>query len=251
MTNEIQIFNFKNNKIRTQLIDNEPWFCAKDVCDTLGILNTSKALQRFSQGVTSSYTLTKGGKQELKYINEQNLYKLVMRSDKPEAEPFIDWVSGEVLPSIRKTGSYDIQIPKTLPEALRAYALEVEEHEKAKKQIAQDKPKVEFVNKYVESEGLFSITVGFKQIGVRQKDAFAYLRNNGYIYKSNGQDIAKQRYVDMGLFHNAPVTANGRAFTQLKITSKGIAYFEEKMSFLDNINIKESEIVDMGEVFIK
>lgn len=98
--------------IRIILLDDEPWFCVADVCDVLGYVNSRKALSDHcrSQGVTKRYTLTSKGNQELSYINEGNLYRLVIKSRKPEAEKFETWVCDEALPSIRKTGSYSLPI---------------------------------------------------------------------------------------------------------------------------------------------
>ncbi len=102
-------FQFGENEVRTLLIDNEPWFVARDVCEILGLENITNALVRIPdnhKGVNSINTL--GGKQEMKIISEPGLYRLVLRSDKPQAEPFMEWVTAEVLPSIRKTGSYSL-----------------------------------------------------------------------------------------------------------------------------------------------
>ena len=102
-------FQFNTQDIRT-IVDEqgEPWFCAKDVCDVLDYSNTSKAISDHcrEKGITKRYTLTEKGEQELTFINEGNLYRLIIKSQKPEAEPFETWVCDEVLPSIRKTGGY-------------------------------------------------------------------------------------------------------------------------------------------------
>lgn len=107
MTNEISIFNFKSTLVRTSTQDGEVWFCLVDVCDSLNLKRGSRVIDRLSEkGVRKTYTLTKGGKQETIFINESNLYKLIFKSNKPAAVQFGDWVTGEVLPTIRKTGSY-------------------------------------------------------------------------------------------------------------------------------------------------
>lgn len=107
MTNEISIFNFKSTPVRTSTQDGEVWFCLVDVCDSLNLKRGSRVIDRLSEkGVRKTYTLTKGGKQETIFINESNLYKLIFKSNKPAAVQFGDWVTGEVLPTIRKTGSY-------------------------------------------------------------------------------------------------------------------------------------------------
>lgn len=105
----LSVFNFKSNAIRVVADDKgEPWFLANDVCNVLGYKNTSKSIADHCRvgGITKRYTPTESGNQEMTYINEGNLYRLIIKSRKPEAEPFESWVCDEVLPSIRKTGSY-------------------------------------------------------------------------------------------------------------------------------------------------
>lgn len=107
MTNSISIYNFNQFSIRTQNINNEPYFCLADACSALGLSNSRKSKTQLSlKGVTKSYILTEGGEQELTFINEPNLYRLIFRSNKPQAQAFADWVYSEVLPSVRKTGGY-------------------------------------------------------------------------------------------------------------------------------------------------
>lgn len=101
-----------NASIRTKVINGEPWFVSKDVCRLLDLSNNRKALQALDddeKGVTNSYTL--GGNQELTVINESGLYHLIFISRKPEARAIRKWVTGTVLPSIRKTGSYSVNNP--------------------------------------------------------------------------------------------------------------------------------------------
>jgi prophage antirepressor-like protein len=103
------VFSFQSTYIRTFIDDNgEPWFCANDVCEILGYVNSRQAVQKNcrEKGVSKRDTLTEGGKQELTFINEGNLYRLIIRSKKPEAEKFEEMVMDEILPTIRKTGSY-------------------------------------------------------------------------------------------------------------------------------------------------
>ena len=107
MTNQISIYNFNQNQVRTQLIDNNIWFCLKDVCNILDVKSLTMLKQRLNpKGLSQTYLLTKGGKQKAFFINEPNLYKVIFRSDKPIARDFENWVCEEVLPSIRKTGAY-------------------------------------------------------------------------------------------------------------------------------------------------
>nr|DAQ38095.1 MAG TPA: repressor domain protein [Caudoviricetes sp.] len=107
--NELQIFeNEEFGAIRTVTIDNEPFFCMTDICKALEISNVSQAKTRLNQdGVISNEVIDNiGRKQNANFINESNMYKLIFQSRKESAERFTDWVTGEVLPSIRKTGAY-------------------------------------------------------------------------------------------------------------------------------------------------
>ena len=107
----LQVFynESENVSVRTKVINGEPWFVGKDICDLLGLANSRKSLQALDEdekGVTNGYTL--GGNQELTVINESGLYHLIFISRKPEAKSIRRWVTGTVLPSIRRTGSYSI-----------------------------------------------------------------------------------------------------------------------------------------------
>lgn len=128
--NELSVFkNEEFGEIRTVIIENEPWFCLSDVCKALGLTQPSKVKDRLNEkGVNTIPTLTSGGEQKLLYINESNLYKTIFQSRKESAERFTEWVTSEVLPSIRKTGGYNR--PLTLEEQLQIVArgtLEVKE----------------------------------------------------------------------------------------------------------------------------
>lgn len=106
MSNELITFNFTDATIRTALISNKPYFCLKDCAKALGIKDCTDRI--FKKGTEIISTLTNGGMQKLTFVNEPNLYRLVFRSRKPQAQAFADWVYSEVLPSIRKTGGYGL-----------------------------------------------------------------------------------------------------------------------------------------------
>ena len=133
MSNQFSIFNFRENQVRVEMHNNEPYFCLKDVAEILEIPRTSDLLQ-VKKGVVNDVplsnqrgaldengckkiaTLTKGGKQELTFINEPNLYRVIFRSNKTEAQAFQNWIFEEVIPAIRKTGSYTAE-PQKQPES--------------------------------------------------------------------------------------------------------------------------------------
>lgn len=106
--NDLTVFNFESQPIRTYADENgEPWFCLSDTCTALNI--RQYRVDRLPQaGVTNCQVRYDSGAKTLTFVNEPNLYRLVFRSNKPEAQKFADWVYEEVLPSIRKTGSYTV-----------------------------------------------------------------------------------------------------------------------------------------------
>ena len=108
--NEITSWNYESSEVRTVQVNGEPWFVLADVCKVLEIKNSRDAAAKLDgdeKGVALTDTL--GGKQQMTIINESGLYAVVLRSDKPQAKPFRKWVTSEVLPSIRKHGSYSVQ----------------------------------------------------------------------------------------------------------------------------------------------
>ena len=130
VSNSLQLFADKGFRVRVVMRDGEPWFVAKDVCECLDLANSRDAVSRLDddeKGVGKADTL--GGSQDMMLISESGLYTLVMRSNKPDAKVFRKWVTSEVLPSIRKTGSYSVNqtqqqpqpaLPTTYLEALEA-----------------------------------------------------------------------------------------------------------------------------------
>lgn len=104
------LFEFEELPVRVINDDGEKWFCAKDICTALGYTNTSKAITDHCReaGVTIRYTSSGGQRRELAFINEGNLYRLIIKSRKEEAKRFESWVCDEVLPALRKTGSYQM-----------------------------------------------------------------------------------------------------------------------------------------------
>ncbi|HHF3854407.1 TPA: P22AR C-terminal domain-containing protein [Haemophilus influenzae] len=135
MSNQVQFnaFNFKSSQVRVITDPNQEfWFCGSDVCYILGYKNAPDALAKHCKqgGIAKRYTPTQSGEQEMIFINEPNLYRLIIKSRKPEAEPFEAWVFEEVLPQIRKTGKYQLQPQQlALPEPEKKFTREFTEHD--------------------------------------------------------------------------------------------------------------------------
>lgn len=233
---EVSIFNFENQNVRTVIIDEQIWFVASDVTKILGYQNGRKAIDdNCLDGVTSSYSIIDrlGRVQQATIINESGIYQLVMTSKMPNAIKFKEWVTGQVLPSIRKTGSYSIKqsefkIPQTYAEALRLAADQAERIEEQAKKIEQDKPKVEFADKVLDSKNSISIGEFSKLIGWGQNKLFLWLRDNKYLMSNN---IPYQKYIESGYFKVIEYLIDKKKESKIKtlITGKGQIYFTDKL----------------------
>lgn len=240
--NELQLFSFENHEVRSLLINDEPYFVGKDVAEILGYKNPRDAVNKHvddeDKGVAKCDTL--GGVQELTIINESGLYSLVLSSKLPSAKKFKRWVTSEVLPSLRKTGQY--QVKELSGQELMARALiEAQNVLAAKDKVIEEmKPKVVFADAVATSHT--SILVGelakiLKQNGIDmgQKRLFAWLREKGYLIKRQGTDynMPTQKAMDLGLFEikeGSYVNGSGVNITTKtpKVTGKGQQYFINK-----------------------
>lgn len=248
--NEIQIFNNAEfGQIRTVTKDNEPMFCLADVCKALDLEQVSRVKSRLKEdGVTTSKVIDSLGREQMAtFINESNLYKTIFQSRKESAERFTDWVTSEVLPSIRKSGGYIAGQEQMSDAELMAKALLVAQRqiEERNKQIEVMKPKAIFADAVSTSKT--SILVGDLaklicqngyQIG--QKRLFEWLRNNGYLIKSgNSYNMPMQRYVEQGLFEVKESNVQNpdgsvRITRTTKVTGKGQLYFVNKFLGKEN-----------------
>lgn len=244
--NEVQLFNFENHEVRSLLLNNEPWFVGKDVADVLGYSNSRKAMadhvdDEDKEVLTSrNVTLENIPNRGITVVNESGLYSLILSSKLPSAKKFKRWVTSEVLPSLRKTGQY--QVKELSGSELMAKALiEAQNVLAAKdKQIEEMKPKALFADAVATSHT--SILVGelakiLKQNGIDmgQKRLFAWLREKGYLIKRQGTDynMPTQKAMELGLFEikeGSYVNGSGVNITTKtpKVTGKGQQYFINK-----------------------
>ena len=230
--NELQIFqNPEFGEIRTIECDGEPWFVGKDVAAAL-----ADHVDDEDKGVTKRDTL--GGTQEMTIINESGLYSLVLSSKLPTAKAFKRWITSEVIPSIRKTGGYQIPQGKEL---LALAVLEAQKTIEAQAtQIEEMRPHA-LLGRAVTTADT-SILIGdfakiLRQNGVLMgaKRLFVWMRENGYLIKRKGTDwnLPTQRSMEMGLFEikeSVHIDGNGcnRITRTPKLTGKGQEYFIEK-----------------------
>lgn len=240
---ELKLFeNPEFGSIRVIEIDGEPWFVLKDVCAALEIARGARIAERLEKDeVRQTYiTDSLGRQQETTIINESGMYSVILRSDKPKAKPFRRWVTHEVVPSIRKTGSYSIAQDSYMiddpVERAKRWIEERQERDKLAAQIEADKPKVIFSDAV--SASTSTILIGdlakiLKQNGVNigQKRLFEWMREHGYLIKSgNSKNMPTQRSMEMGLFEvkETVVTCpDGHIMTNktTKAAGKGQKYF--------------------------
>lgn len=246
--NELQIFNSSEfGEVRTITKAGEPMFCLTDICKALEIKNATDVAKRLEEDEVTRLNL--GGRVgETNFITESGLYAVILRSDKPNAKQFRKWVTGEVLPSVRKNGGYIAGQETLSDEELMAKALLVAQNkiierdrmiEQQKQKIEADKPKTIFADAV--STSRTSILVGdlaklICQNGVQigQKRLFEWLRQNNYLIKcGSSRNMPTQRSLEMGLFEIKESTVQNpdgsvRITRTPKISGKGQIYFVNK-----------------------
>ena len=169
MSNQIQIFNFNSNQVRIQIINDKEYFLAKNVCDILELANVGQAISRLERDdiITNDGTDKLGRTQQMAYVSEAGLYELVFASKKPEAKEFKKWVFNEVLPTIRKTGKYEVapQLPQFNSEFLLQLSQAMREKEKLIEKQTQEIQVLEYSKATVEKN------LKIKEGEVKEKDA--------------------------------------------------------------------------------
>ena len=237
--NELQLFNFENNQVRTLLINDEPWFVGKDVADILGYQNGSRDINRHvhEEDRQNYQNGTFDSPRGMTIINESGLYALIFGSKLAEAKRFKHWVTSEVLPQIRKTGSY--ASPQLTGEELMAKAL-IEANSvlaRQSKQLEEQKPKVLFADSVIASKGsilIRELAKLIKQNGydIGEKKLYRWLREKGYICKNSTEPT--QMAMNLGLFEIVVRTiergdAPPKTTRTTKVTGKGQVYFINKL----------------------
>ena len=248
----IKIFeNDRFGEVRVAGTSENPLFCLADVCKILGLRVDAVQSRLTDAPIRIGVTDSIGREQQMNFVNEKNLYKVIMRSDKPQAEPFQDWVCGEVLPSIRKHGAYmtndTLEKALTSPDFLIQLATNLKEEQQkrieAERKVTEAAPAVAFT-KAVQSAnsscliGELAKLIAQNGYSIGEKRLFAWMRDNGYLGKHGERyNIPNQQYVEQGLFElkkGVRSGNNGGLHTTItpKVTGKGQVYFVNK--FLGN-----------------
>lgn len=241
MSNELQVFRYtESHQIRTTVIDGEPWFVAKDIADVLGFGDATHATRGLDNDEKGLHIWeTPGGNQSMTVISEPGLYKLIMRSSKPEAKQFTRWVTHEVLPSIHKSGMY------LTDQAADALQHNPDEFAKMAARCSALERKVSAMEDVLNKRYSLSVlgetvlaqtgAISFKDgatflsqhgVPIGQNRLFKYCRDNKLLCSRKGRQWNRptQKAVDAGLF-NLEIAGGFGAITL--ITPKGMQYLTD------------------------
>lgn len=202
MSGHIVPFDYGGAQVRTVLVDGEPWFVLADLARVLAIREVSRLASRLDDGVRQTHPIpdSMGRVQQTTVVSEAGMYEVVIRSDKPEAAAFRRWITGTVLPEIRKTGSYGAPAfdPASLTRAeILTMALNAETERLALEQQNKElSPKAEAFESFIDATGHYSVGSVAKMLGTSQNKLFRDLRNLGVlIAKGSMRNTPYQRYM--------------------------------------------------------
>ena len=230
---KLQVFNNPEfGEVRTLEENGVVLFCGSDVAKALGYAIPTKAVNTHCKGVSKMEAPTSGGIQKLLFIPEGDVYRLVLNSKLPTAERFTDWVTSEVLPSIRKHGGYIAGQESMSPEELMAKALLVAQRTLAEREArisaltvenAILQPKAEYFDELVERNTLTNFRETAKELGVPPRKFVAFLLEKKYLYRDKNSKLLPYEAKNTGLFevkecHNEKTQWSG---TQTLVTPKG------------------------------
>lgn len=255
MNTEIRTFDFHNNPVRTLTDKNgDPWFVAKDVCDILSLENSRKATAELDSDERNTVTISNGipGNPNKTIISEPGLYKLIMRSRKPEAKEFQRWVTHEVLPTIRKTGGYiptsetdsdEVIMAKALLIAQKTIERNTQQLRAKDARIMELEPKAQALDDFTNVEDKLLVRDAAKVLSnagtpISEKELRKWMTDNGWIYKANCSWHATARHCTAGhlvmvMSQDHVTKADGTKFAYpptVRITRKGLALLHKRLS---------------------
>jgi anti-repressor protein len=232
-----QIFDFDGSQIRV-IIDQkgEPWFVANEVTNILGYRMASDATRVLDIDEKGTHNLsTLGGLQKLAIINESGLYSLIFASRRKEAKIFKKWVTSDVLPAIRKTGSYGQQIDLSDTKLLHKLLLNYTDRvSKLECEVEFNQPKVNFYDNFINSEGLYNLQNAARALNCHPNLFIDSLKDH-YLFYQNKVLVPYQRYRTQGLFVVKSNILDNQVRYQTYITPKGLRYFAEH-SYVNQAN---------------
>lgn len=253
---QLQTYSFESQEVRTVIKNNEPWFVGKDVANVLGFKNSRDAINTHvfeeDKGVDSIDTL--GGLQRMTIINESGLYALVFGSRLPKAKEFKRWVTNEILPSIRKHGTYmtaeTIEKALTDPDTIIQLATTLKEEREqrliAEQQVNELQPKASYYDLILRNKSLLSVTQIAKDYGESPQWLNDELHELGVQYKQGGTWLLYQNYAGNGYTQSTthPIDEN-RSKLLTKWTQKGRLFIYELLKDKGILPMIEQEEVTL------
>ena len=267
MNEIVKVFeNEEFGKVRTVTINNEPWFVGKDVAMALNYTDLTHCILDHVDEDDRVNSKTQGqfdpefGQRGTWLVNESGLYSLILGSKLPKAKDFKHWVTSEVLPSIRKTGSYAVANTKDDYILKIAYANSIEERAIAlnelnnniirpleeqnavqAQQIAEYEPKATYYDLILQTQNVISVTQIAKDYGKSATWLNSWLHENGIQYKVGGTWVLYQKYADKGYTKTKTDYSNERSWHHTYWTQKGRLFLYEKLKEQDILPIIEQE----------
>ena len=247
--NAVQPFDYQGHQVRTLTVNSEPWFVAPDVAKVLGYSEASamtRTLDDDEKGLQSVQTL--GGEQAVTVISEAGLYSAILRSRVEGAKAFKRWVTHEVLPAIRKTGSYSATpaLPQDYASALRELAASVEAKALAEAKVAELEPAASAWSVMVEATGDYSVDEAAKilcrdpRISTGRQRLFGVMADLGWIYRQGMRRRwhAYQTAVETGRvvekatasFLNSRTGEMENPGPTIRVTTKGLEYLHRHLT---------------------
>lgn len=254
--NIIRPFDFKGRRVRTLTFETgQTWWVLKDVCDALELSNPSRVAQRLDSDEVTKFNPKAGlgsrSNEPVNIVNESGLYKIVLRSDKPQARDFQRWVTHDVLPSIRQHGAYmsNEAIERTLldPNYLIRLANEIKKEREARtvaeRKVGELQPKAKALDLLADASGSYSVAEAAKMLSgagcaMRVRDLADWLSSHGWVYWRDGHWVASQERVKNGhlmmrAYHSTGRLKNGLPFTfapQVRVTARGLSLIARHVS---------------------
>ena len=239
--NELQVFNFEEQEVRTQVINNEPWFVGRDVAEVLGYKNQNDALSKHVDEEDKDAIAIRdsiGRKQNTPVINESGLYSLILKSKLPTAKKFKRWVTSEVLPTIRKHGMYAtentieqmLNDPDTAIKLLETIKIEREQRLIAEQRVNELQPKATYYDLVLQNKTLLSVTKIAKDYGMSATTLNKMLNDFGVQYKQGGTWLLYQKHADKGYTQSTThIIDDERSSLLTKWTQKGRLFIYETL----------------------
>lgn len=242
--NELKVFESAEfGEVRTVIIDGEPWFVGNDVAKALGYSRTNEAVRTNVQEMDTVITGVMDSMNRLQQtvvINESGLYDMIFESRLPKAREFRHWVTSDVIPTLRKTGTYSIsqkQDSYTIADPVERAKRWIEEQEEKKlleNKVSELAPKAKLCDDILDAKLLVNFRDAAKEIGISQTQFTGWLKDNGYVYSTSAGELRPMEpYMESGLFQLKPYQNpySGYKGSRTLITGRGLAAFK---TLIDN-----------------